>query len=71
MNLKLYVVDLPWVRSATHLGHGLREDCNMEQDMKYKRADFNDKSAGVRETFSFAQPDYASCENILLLSLWL
>ena len=57
VNLKLYGVDLPWVRSATHLGHELSEECNMDQDMKCKRADFIDKSTGVRETFSFAQPN--------------
>ena len=57
VNLRLYGVDLPWVKSATHLGHELSEDCTMEQDMKCKRADFIDKSTGVREAFAFAQPN--------------
>ena len=57
VNLKLYGVDLPWVKTATHLGHELSEDCNMEQDMKCKRGEFIDKSTTVRETFSFAQPN--------------
>ena len=55
--LKLYGVDLPWVQTATHLGHELSEDCNMEQDMKCKRGEFIDKSTAVREAFSFAQPN--------------
>ena len=57
VNLKLYGVDLPWVRTASHLGHELSEKCNMEQDMKVKRADFIRKSTEVREAFSFAQPN--------------
>ena len=56
VNLKLYGVDLPWVKTSTHLGHELSEDCTMEQDMKEKRADFVRNSTDVRETFSFAQP---------------
>ena len=56
-NLKLYGVDLPWVKTAAHLGHELSEECNMEQDMKCKRAEFIDSSTGVREAFSFAQPN--------------
>ena len=57
VNLQLYGVDLPWVRTATHLGHELSENCNMEQDMKCKRGEFIDNSTGVREAFSFAQPN--------------
>ena len=57
LNLKLYGVDLPWVGSATHLGHELSEDCTMSLDMKHKRADFISKSTEVRECFSFAQPN--------------
>ena len=57
LNLQLYGVDLPWVSTATHLGHELSQDCNMEQDMKIKRADFIGKSTEVRESFNFAQPN--------------
>ena len=57
VNLQLYGVDLPWVRTATHLGHELSENCNMEEDMKCKRGEFIDNSTGVREAFSFAQPN--------------
>ena len=57
LNLQLYGVDLPWVSTATHLGHELSQDCNMEQDMKIKRADFISKSTEVRESFNFAQPN--------------
>ena len=57
LNLKLYGVDLPWVGTANHLGHELAEDCTMDLDMKYKRADFISKSTEVRECFSSAQPN--------------
>ena len=30
-------------------------DCNMDQDIKHKKADFIDKSTEVRETFNFAE----------------
>ena len=33
-NLQLYGVDLPWVKTATHLGHELSWECNMEEDMR-------------------------------------
>ena len=32
VNLKLYV-DLPFVKTATHLGHQLTEECTMDQDI--------------------------------------
>jgi hypothetical protein len=51
VNLKLYGVDFPWVKTATHMGHELSEHCNMEQDMKVKRA------TDIREALSFAQPN--------------
>ena len=57
VNLKLYGVDLSWVKTATHLGHKLSEHCNMEPDMKVKRADFVKNSTDIREAFSFAQPN--------------
>ena len=57
LNLKLYGMDLPWVKSANHLGNELSEACNMDQDMKNKRADFINKSTEVREGFNFAQPN--------------
>ena len=54
--LKLYGKDLPWVPSATHLGHELHQDANMSHDCKVKRAKFIDTSTTIRETFSFADP---------------
>ena len=57
LNLKLYGVDLPWVRSASHLHHELSESCTMDLDMKQKRAEFISKSTEVRECFNFAQPN--------------
>ena len=52
--LQLYGKELPWVTSATHLGHELHENANMNHDCKCKRARFIDNSTTVRETFSFA-----------------
>ena len=56
-NLQLYGVDLPWVKTATHLGHELSWECNMEEDMRCKRGAFISKSTEVRESFDFAQPN--------------
>ena len=47
---------LPWVETATHLGHELHESGSMEHDAKLKRAEFIDKSMEIRETFNFASP---------------
>ena len=57
VNLQLYGVDLPWIKTATHLGHELSSECNMEEDMRCKRGAFISKSAEVRESFDFAQPN--------------
>ena len=57
LNLTLYGVDLPFVKTATHLGHQLSEDCTMEHDIKCRRAEFIGNSTEVREMFSFAQPN--------------
>ena len=57
VNLKLYGVDLPFVKTATHLGHQLTEECTMDQDIKCRRAEFIGNSTDVREMFSFAQPN--------------
>ena len=54
--LQLYGRDLPWVKSATHLGNELFEDGSMEYDCKIKRAKFIDNSLNVREMFEFAKP---------------
>ena len=48
--------ELPWVSTATHLGHELHESGNMEHDTKIKRAEFIDKSVEVRGVFNFASP---------------
>ena len=57
VNLQLYGVDLPWVKTATHLGHELSWECNMEEDMRCKRGAFISKSTEVSESFDFAQPN--------------
>ena len=38
--LQLYGVDLPWVEKASHLGHELHQDCNMDYDCNCKRGRF-------------------------------
>jgi hypothetical protein len=48
--------ELPWVETATHLGHELHQSGNMEHDAKVKRAEFISKSLEIRETFGFASP---------------
>ena len=55
-NLQLYGQNLPWVSHATHLGHDLHEEGNMDFDCKCKRAKFIDNSLNIRETFKFANP---------------
>ena len=54
--LRLGERDLPWVHTASHLGHELHESGEMEYDAKVKRADFIDKSLDIRDTFGFASP---------------
>ena len=47
---------LPWVPTATYLGHELHESGRMEHDTCVKKAMFISKSLEIRETFSFASP---------------
>ena len=54
--LQLYGKDLPWVVTATHLGHELHQSGSMEHDCKVKRAIFINSSLEIRETFHFALP---------------
>ena len=56
VNLMLKGMPLPWVTTATYLGHELHESGSMEHDAKVKRAEFIDKSVEIRETFGFASP---------------
>ena len=55
-SLQLYGVDLPWVTSATHLGHELHQLGSMEHDAKIRRAIFIQNSTDIREMFHFAHP---------------
>ena len=48
--------ELPWVASATHLGHELHESGSMDYDTVVKRATFINQSVEIRETFHFASP---------------
>ena len=54
--LKLCGRALPWVASATHLGHELHESGTMDHDAVIKRAKFIDDSVEVRTMFSWASP---------------
>ena len=47
---------LPWVSTASHLGHELHESGDMKHDAFTKRAALIGKSVEVRESFSFASP---------------
>ena len=48
--------ELPWVQSATHLGHELHESGDMDHDSAVKSAQFIDKSVEIRSMFGFAAP---------------
>ena len=54
--LQLCGRDLPWVDSATHLGHELHSSGTMEYDCNIARARLIDQTVEVRQTFSFASP---------------
>ena len=54
--LQLCGRDLPWVDTATHLGHELHSSGTMEFDCNVKRAKLIDQTVEVRKTFSFASP---------------
>ena len=54
--LELSGTPLPWVSTATHLGHELHESGDMDYDTRIKRGQFISNSLDVRETFSFASP---------------
>ena len=55
--LQLCGQDLPWVASATHLGHELHQDASMDYDCRVKKAKFIDISTDIRETFKFAEKE--------------
>ena len=55
-HLKLCGRTLPWVATATHLGHELHESGTMEHDAVVKRAKFIDDSVEVRTMFKWASP---------------
>ena len=54
--LRLCGQNLPWVESATHLGHELHQSGSMEHDAKVARARYIDQTVEVRQSFSFASP---------------
>ena len=54
--LRLGDMMLPWVETASHLGHELHESGSMEHDAKIKKAEFISSSIEIRETFKFASP---------------
>ena len=54
--VQLYGRNLPFVLTATHLGHELHQCTNMEYDANAKRIRFIDRSTKIRETFHFADP---------------
>jgi hypothetical protein len=54
--LLLYSVPLPYVTTASHLGHELHESGTMDHDMMVKRAIYISRSMEIREQFAFAHP---------------
>ena len=54
--MTLYGRELPWVKSANHLGHTLHQDCTMMEDIRCKRINFISESTDIREMFSWAHP---------------
>ena len=54
--LSLCGKELPYVQTATHLGHELHESGTMEYDTRVKRAKFISNCLDIRETFKFASP---------------
>ena len=54
--LQLYGKELPWVVTATHLGHELHQSGSMEHDCRVKRAIFINNSIEIRDVFHFAMP---------------
>ena len=52
--VKLYEMDLPFVTTASHLGHEIHQLVDMEYDANLKRIRFIDQSTSIREAFSFA-----------------
>ena len=56
VSLELSGKELPWVSTATHLGHEFHESGTMDYDATVKRAEFIGKSTEIRETFFFASP---------------
>ena len=49
-------MDLPFVTTASHLGHEIHQLVDMEYDANLKRIRFIDQSTSIREAFSFADP---------------
>ena len=47
---------LPWVATASHLGHEIHESGSMSHDATVKRAILIGKSVEVRDSFGFASP---------------
>ena len=54
--IRLAGKELPWVVSATHLGHELNESGKQDKDARMKRGNFVVGSVQVRENFHFASP---------------
>lgn len=63
--------NLPYVSTATHLGHELHESGTMEYDTRVKRAQFISNSLEVREVFNFASPsEILNAEKIYTCSFY-
>ena len=54
--LRLAGKELPWVKSADHLGHILSQHCSMDPDCNRARQKFISASCDIREQLFFANP---------------
>ena len=54
--VKLGGRNLPWVKTALHLGHTLHQNRKMHEDTQIRRAIFIDRSVEVREQLYYADP---------------
>ena len=47
--LLLHGMELPWVKTGTHLGNELHQSCNMDYDARCKRGSFISKITYIRD----------------------
>ena len=56
LNLKVYEVDIPWVKAASHLGHVINSDEDTSHDIIMKRGAFISKVHALRQELGDQDP---------------